>query len=186
MSEPSDTGDQPFPRVYTLRETFKRLNIGQTAGREWIALYELLTAPLPRAGDKVNAARLVTDDVIKAIQAARTIITQNPGAMTAEDALRRVLGLREVKLEVAQPFTPNQFAAAVRAELEPLLEKMQSMENELRELRQELKVLPPSDPVQQQQTTNEENLEARALPGPKLEDERPRSWLDRILNRRKL
>jgi hypothetical protein len=154
MSAPSDKQKELIPRAYSLKEAFKKLDIGATAGREWIVLYERLTAPLPRSSDRPNAARLVSLEAIKTIRSARSVIAQSGGGVTAEDAMRRVLGLEPLPIEerpVQPELTPQSFAVAVRAELEPLLERLASLEAEVKGLRQEL-------------TT------ARALPAPEISE----------------
>jgi hypothetical protein len=152
MPESSDKQKEAVPRAYSLKETFKRLDIGETAGRGWLVLYERLTAPLPRSSDRANAARLVSLEAIKTIRSARSVIAQSGGGMTAEDAMRRVLGLEPLPIEQrpTQPeLTPQAFAAAFRTEFEPLLERLVSLEAEVKGLREELatsRVLP--SPVQ--------------------------------------
>ena len=172
MLEPSDKQKESIPRAYSLKETFKRLDIGETAGRDWIVLYERLTAPLPRSSDRANAARLVSLEAIKSIRAARSILSQSGGGVTAEDAMRRVLGLEPLPVEQrpTQPeLTPQAFAAAVRTELEPLLERLSSLEAEVKGLRQELTA-------------------PRALPNPvqveldKIQSSRPNTFFNRLKN----
>jgi hypothetical protein len=157
MAEASDKQKDIAPRVYTVKEAFKKLDIGVTAGREWIVLYERLTAPLPRATDKPNGARLVTLEAIKTIRSARSVIAQSGGGITSEDAMRRVLGLDPLPIQehpVEPELTPAAFAAAVKTELEPLLQRLASLESEVHGLRSELaasKALPPAVDTQPQQ-----------------------------------
>jgi hypothetical protein len=135
MTEPSD---KP-PRLYTMKEALKKLDISTTAGRDWIILYERLTAPLPRESDKQNATRLVSSEVIKHIRAARSTIANSGYGLTQEDALRGILGLEPAPIrEKPLDQDPQAFAAAValavRTELQPLFEKIQTLEDKLNAL----------------------------------------------------
>jgi hypothetical protein len=141
-SETAKTKSEEIREFYGLKEAFVELSIGATAGREWIALYELLTTPLPRSGNLPNSARMVSREVIEHIRAARSLVAQNTGTITAEDALRTVLKLELSPIPKRRgEYTPQDFAEAVstalQRELEPLRSQIQSLEQKIIELNQQ-------------------------------------------------
>ena len=143
-SETAKIESEEIKQFYGLKEAFVELSIGATAGREWIALYELLTTPLPRSGNLPNSARMVSRKVIEHIRAARSLVAQNTGAVSAEDALRKVLGLELSPVPKRRgEHTPQEFAEAVsvalQRELEPLRVQIQMLEEKITILGQQTK-----------------------------------------------
>jgi uncharacterized small protein (DUF1192 family) len=135
-----------LPQIYTLKEAFRLLGIGNTSGREWVALYEHYTKPLPRESDKPNATRLVTQKILEDLQKARALVIAHPKVITAEEALRRTLGIEDTELKRKLEYTPEMFQDALTVAMNPLMERISSLESEVQRLRlelQEARALPP-------------------------------------------
>lgn len=127
------------PSVYRLAEVKAALGVSETAARGWLAAYEAATGELlPReAGGKSNAARLVPHDALEAIKRAREVSAANPGRITAEDALRRALGL---EVRPLRPHAEGLDAAAAMNLLQALSEEIAATRDAVGRLERQLAV----------------------------------------------
>jgi ElaB/YqjD/DUF883 family membrane-anchored ribosome-binding protein len=120
--------------VYTPTQVSDRIGLKAGMTRRYSIAYEAVTGEdLPRDS---KGGRLYTEQVVAILEAARRLVRQTP-SLSAEDAIRSVLGLATAPTLPAMP----QEEGITREQAERLIEAIKALHEDSRVVRNEIKEL---------------------------------------------
>jgi hypothetical protein len=173
--------DEPLTRVYTLTETAELLGVKEGMLRRYLIAYETQVEALPRVEGRVNAPRLVSESVLTVLKSARALVLEQPGKISAEEAVKRTVG-SNVEVEKVGEVSPLPLERMNKETFKALLEEtVQQAQAPLMALVQEqgraLEAQRAEIAALREQLT-------RALPAPQSEAVQPRSWWSRLFKQK--